>query len=78
VVAQRDWPFSCSTSAAVSSHLRDNTSGWCEVIVGRTLAACVHPLAAWHCTVRSFRVLLLVGYFAAGYVAILAALVWLN
>jgi hypothetical protein len=45
------------------------------VIAGRTLAACVHPLAAWHSTVRSFRVLLVAGYFAAGYVAVLMALV---
>jgi len=47
----------------------------CEVIAGRTLAACVHPLAAWHSTVRSFRLLLVAGYFAAGYVAVLTALV---
>jgi hypothetical protein len=43
----------------------------CEVLAGRTLAACVHPLAAWRCTVPSFRVLLLAGYFAAGYIVTL-------
>ena len=47
----------------------------CEVLAGRTLAACAHPLAAWQSTVRSFRVLLIAGYVAAGYVAVLAALV---
>ena len=62
----------------MSPPLRDSTSGACEVVVGRTLAACVHPWAAWHCGVRSFRVLLLVGYFAAGFVAMFAALVLVN
>jgi hypothetical protein len=43
-----------------------------EILAGRTLAACVHPTAAWHSTVRSFRVLLVAGYFAAGYIGALA------
>jgi hypothetical protein len=45
-----------------------------EILAGRTLAACVHPAAAWQSTVRSFRVLLLAGYFAAGYIAALAVM----
>jgi hypothetical protein len=49
-----------------------------EVLVGRTMAACVHPLAAWHSRVREFRVLLLAGYFAAGYLAGLFAIVMMN
>jgi hypothetical protein len=43
-----------------------------EIFAGRTLAACVHPTAAWQSTVRSFRVLLVAGYFAAGYIGALA------
>jgi hypothetical protein len=49
-----------------------------EVLVGRTMAACVHPLAAWHSRVPEFRVLLLAGYFAAGYLAGLFAIVMMN
>jgi hypothetical protein len=45
-----------------------------EVLLGRTLAACVHPLSAWQSRMRSFRLLLIGGYFAAGYVAVLAAM----
>jgi hypothetical protein len=43
-----------------------------ETLAGRTIAACIHPTAAWRSTVRSFRVLLLAGYFAAGYIGALA------
>jgi hypothetical protein len=46
-----------------------------EIALGRTAAACVHPLAAWHDARRTFRVLLVAGYFAAGFVAALAALI---
>jgi hypothetical protein len=45
-----------------------------EIALGRMAAACVHPLAAWHDARRTFRVLLVAGYFAAGFVAALAAL----
>ena len=44
-----------------------------EIALGRMAAACVHPLAAWHDARRMFRVLLVAGYFAAGFVAALAA-----
>jgi len=44
-----------------------------EIALGRMAAACVHPLAAWHDARRTFRVLLVAGYFAAGFVAALAA-----
>ena len=59
-------------SNTIQSHNRG------EVLVGRTMAACVHPLAAWHSRIRSFRVLLLAGYFAAGYIAGLVAIVLMN
>jgi hypothetical protein len=45
-----------------------------EVMIGRSLAACVHPLAAWRSRVRSFRVLLLAGYFTAGYLTVLVGI----
>jgi hypothetical protein len=38
-----------------------------EIVIGRTLAACVHPQAAWRLGVRG-RLPLVLGYFLAGYV----------
>jgi len=55
--------------SAIAPYRRANR--W-EILAGRTLAACVHPRAAWHSTVGSFRVLLVAGYFAAGYIGVLA------
>jgi hypothetical protein len=56
------------------SHVPARASNRLEVLIGRSLAACVHPLAAWRSRARSFRVMLLVGYFAAGYVTVLVAI----
>ncbi|HET9361782.1 MAG TPA: hypothetical protein VFO58_18650 [Vicinamibacterales bacterium] len=47
------------------------------MLIGQSLAACVHPIAAWRSTARSFRVMLLAGYFTAAYVGVLSALVLL-
>jgi hypothetical protein len=49
-----------------------------EVLFGRTLAACIHPIAAWRYDIRSFRVLLLAGYFTAGFIAVLLAVVLMD
>jgi hypothetical protein len=46
-----------------------------EIALGRMAAACMHPLAAWHDARRTFRLLLVAGYFAAGFVAALAVLI---
>jgi hypothetical protein len=45
-----------------------------EVLIGRSLAACAHPEAAWRRGVKG-RVPVVLGYFLAGYVLILVALV---
>jgi hypothetical protein len=45
-----------------------------EIIVGRSLAACVHPQLAWQLGARG-RVPVLVGYVLAGYLLTLLALV---
>jgi hypothetical protein len=45
-----------------------------EILIGRSLAACAHPMAAWQSKARSFRVLLVAGYFAIGYITVLAAI----
>lgn len=45
-----------------------------EVMLGRSLAAIVHPFAAWHVFSTPRRMLLALGYSAVAYVAVLAAL----
>jgi hypothetical protein len=45
-----------------------------EILVGRSLAFCLHPSAAWRRLPVSGRVLLLAAYFAGGYVAVLTFL----
>jgi hypothetical protein len=44
-----------------------------EVLIGRSLAACVHPQAAWRVGPKG-RIPLLLGYFLAGYVVIFVGL----
>jgi hypothetical protein len=48
------------------------------MLIGRTLAACLHPMAAWRSPARSYRVLLLVGYFTGGYVGGLLVVVLMH
>lgn len=61
----------------MASPQRNHSTHRCEVLIGRSLAACVHPIAAWRSTARSFRVMLFAGYFTAAYVSVLAALILL-
>ena len=42
-------------------------SSWLEVFLGRSLAMCVHPFAAWRSPALSVRMLILASYFSAGY-----------
>jgi hypothetical protein len=49
-----------------------------EVLVGRSLAVSVHPFAAWRSSLRFARLLLLGSYFAAGYGAVLAGLLFFS
>ncbi len=51
-----------------------SASRWHEILIGRSMAACVHPMAAWQSKARSFRVLLVASYFVVGYFSCLAAL----
>jgi hypothetical protein len=46
-----------------------------ELVVGRTAAACVHPVAAWRVLPTSWRILVLTIYTATGYVMVLSALI---
>jgi hypothetical protein len=45
------------------------------VVLGRLLAYCVHPVAAWRRLSAADRTLLVVTYFGAGYLLTLLALV---
>jgi len=45
-----------------------------EIALGRTAAACVHPVAAWLTKRRSMRAMLVAGYFVIGFAAAFAAL----
>lgn len=44
-----------------------------EILIGRSLAACAHPEAAWRLGFRG-RIPIILGYFVAGYVLILVTL----
>jgi hypothetical protein len=52
----------------------DRPSTRAEILVGRWLAACVHPVAAWSTNSRSLRLLCFSGYFVGSYVVVLLAL----
>jgi hypothetical protein len=47
-----------------------------EIALGRTAAACVHPVAAWYTRRRSMRAMLIGGYAAIGFAATLTVLAW--
>jgi hypothetical protein len=49
-----------------------------EVVVGRTAAACVHPVAAWRVLPVSWRILVLTVYTVTSYLTVLSALVVLK
>ena len=45
-----------------------------EILIGRSLAMCVHPYAAWRSHSTKARLLVFVAYGAASYVIMLSAL----
>ena len=45
-----------------------------ETLMGRTLAYCLHPAAAWRVVSARGRAVILGAYAAAGYAAVLTAL----
>ena len=45
-----------------------------ELLLGRSLAFCLHPSAAWPVLPQSGRVLMLAAYFGAAYVGVLLTL----
>ena len=53
---------------------RNRSSNRIEVLVGRSAALCVHPLAAWRSRTRKDRALLLISYIAISYVIVFGLL----
>ena len=49
-----------------------------EILIGRSLAACVHPVAAWRTGSKSARCQFFLGYFVASYVLVFLALLFLS
>ena len=46
-----------------------------EIIIGRSLAACVHPVAAWQVSSTSTRALIVFVCFAMAYAVVLSTLI---
>jgi hypothetical protein len=55
----------------------DRPSTRTEIFIGRTLASCVHPVAAWRLSAKR-RAMILVAYSAAAYIIVLSALIALK
>jgi hypothetical protein len=45
-----------------------------DVVIGRTLACCLHPAAAWRRVSKPGKALIVSAYFVAGYLGVLVAL----
>jgi hypothetical protein len=45
-----------------------------DVVIGRTLACCAHPAAAWRRLSSSGKAVIVAAYFVVGYVAVLLVL----
>jgi hypothetical protein len=45
-----------------------------DIVIGRTLACCVHPAAAWRRLSASGKALIVGTYFVIGYFSVLVAL----
>ncbi len=66
----------CSSSRPTGRGVTPIRAGGLEIelIIGRSLAACVHPFAAWRILPRWKRLGILVAYSAFAYVAVLGVL----
>jgi hypothetical protein len=49
-----------------------------EILIGRSLAVCVHPVAAWRSGSMALRLQFFAGYFVASYVIIFLGLLLLG
>ena len=65
-------PFLRDTCRMAPVHKR--TSHVLEVLIGRSAALCVHPLAGWRSPSRNDRALLLISYVGISYMLVLGLL----
>jgi hypothetical protein len=61
----------CATS--LYQDVTMTTSIW-EIALGQWLAMCAHPVCAWRARSMRVRLLVVMSYFGAGYVGVLALL----
>jgi hypothetical protein len=64
--------------AGMATKLRAEVTVPSEIVLGRFMACCVHPVAAWRALSTSGRCLLALAYAAVGYVAALMTLLALR
>jgi hypothetical protein len=61
-----------------SPQSKDRPSNRLEIMNGKSLAICLHPVAAWLTRSQRKRLVLVGGYVGAGYVVVLVALLLLS
>ena len=62
-------------STVAMAPARIHASSRVEILIGRSAALCIHPLAAWRSRSRKDRALLLISYFAISYVIVFVSFV---
>jgi hypothetical protein len=67
-ICQRIAPFTAEFVLLISLPMS------ADVVIGRTLACCVHPAAAWRRVSKSGKALIIGAYFVVGYFGVLVAL----
>jgi hypothetical protein len=70
--------FACDLPAMPSPQRQDRPSNRLEIMIGKSLAICLHPMAAWLTRSQRKRLVLVGGYVGAGYVVVLIALLLLS
>jgi hypothetical protein len=58
----------------VEFNLLSDTTMTADVVIGRTLACCAHPAAAWRRVSTSGKALIVGAYFLIGYLAVMLVL----
>jgi hypothetical protein len=67
-----------NSDQALSQFLPESRGHRAAILLGRTLAFCAHPLAAWQLLPLSWRVVILAAYAAVGFATVLGLLTLAN
>jgi hypothetical protein len=70
--------LACDLPAMPSPPSKDRPSNRLEIMIGRSVAICLHPVAAWLSRSPQKRLVLVAGYVGAGYIVVLIALLVLS